>query len=153
MRFMTRETFKEPPTEEVKSILPAEIARVKELKQQGLIEAFYVAADQSGAWVIAGQGWWGVNGCHGSTFRLGGEGRPLLQRTLPGAQSHPLRTPWQIATSHSRRPALPAGPSHWRASRWIRATPHDVLIVGGAIAPRIIRPGYPQGRSDAGAGV
>ena len=40
MRFMTRETFKEPPTEEVKAILPAEIARVKELTQQGLIEAF-----------------------------------------------------------------------------------------------------------------
>ena len=52
MRFMTSETFKEPPTEEVKAILPAEIAKVKELTQQGLIEAFYVAADQSGAWVI-----------------------------------------------------------------------------------------------------
>ena len=52
MRFMTKETFKVPPTEEVKAILPAEIAKVKELTQQGLIEAFYVAADQSGAWVI-----------------------------------------------------------------------------------------------------
>ena len=52
MRFMTRETLKAPPTEEVKALFPAETAKGKELIQQGLVEAVYLAADQSGAWII-----------------------------------------------------------------------------------------------------
>ncbi len=52
MRFLTKETFKAPPTAEVQALLPAEIAKVKELTEQGLIAAVYVAADQSGAWIV-----------------------------------------------------------------------------------------------------
>lgn len=52
MRFLTKETFKVPPTAEVKALIPAEQAKVKELTEQGLIEAVYVAADQSGAWIV-----------------------------------------------------------------------------------------------------
>jgi len=52
MRFLTKETFKAPPTEEVKSLMPAEIAKVKELTEQGLIEAVYTAIDQSAAWIV-----------------------------------------------------------------------------------------------------
>ena len=52
MRFLTRETFKAPPTEEVRALIPAEMAKVKELTEQGLVAAVYVAADQSGAWMV-----------------------------------------------------------------------------------------------------
>ena len=52
MRFLTREVFAAAPTPEVMALIPAEQARVKELKEQGTIEALYVAADQSGAWMI-----------------------------------------------------------------------------------------------------
>ncbi len=37
MRFLTKETFKAPPTAEVQALMPAEIAKVKELTEQGLI--------------------------------------------------------------------------------------------------------------------
>jgi len=52
MRFLTRETFKAPPTAEVQALIPAEIAKVKELTEQGLVEAVYIAADQTGAWIV-----------------------------------------------------------------------------------------------------
>ena len=52
MRFLIKETFKAPPTAEVQALIPAEQARVKELTEQGLIAAVYVAADQSGAWAV-----------------------------------------------------------------------------------------------------
>ncbi len=52
MRFLIKETFKAPPTAEVQALIPAEMAKVKELTEQGLIAAVYVAADQSGAWAV-----------------------------------------------------------------------------------------------------
>ncbi len=52
MRFLTTETFKAPPTAEVQALIPAEMAKAKELTEQGLIVAVYVAADQSGAWAV-----------------------------------------------------------------------------------------------------
>jgi muconolactone delta-isomerase len=52
MRFLTKETFKAPPTAEVQALIPAEQAKVKELTEQGMIEAVYVAADQSSAWMV-----------------------------------------------------------------------------------------------------
>ena len=52
MRFLTKETFKAPPTSEVQALIPAEMAKVKELTEQGLIAAVYVAADRSGAWMV-----------------------------------------------------------------------------------------------------
>ena len=52
MRFLTKETFKAPPTAEVQALIPAEIAKVKELTEQGLVAAVYTAADLSGAWVV-----------------------------------------------------------------------------------------------------
>ncbi len=52
MRFLTKETFKAPPTAEVQALIPAEQAKVKELAEQGLIAAVYLAADQSGAWIV-----------------------------------------------------------------------------------------------------
>ncbi len=52
MRFLTKETFKAPPTAEVQALIPAEQAKVKELTEQGMIEAVYVAADLSGAWMV-----------------------------------------------------------------------------------------------------
>ncbi len=52
MRFLTTETLKAPPTAEVQAFLPAEMAKVKELTEQGLVAAVYVAADQSGAWMV-----------------------------------------------------------------------------------------------------
>ncbi|MCZ6535598.1 MAG: hypothetical protein O6914_06460 [Chloroflexi bacterium] len=52
MRFLTTETFKAPPTAEVQALIPAEMAKVKELTEQGKIETVYVAADRSGAWIV-----------------------------------------------------------------------------------------------------
>ncbi len=52
MRFLTTETFKAPPTEEVRALIPAEIVKVKELTEQGLIAAVYMAADHSSVWVV-----------------------------------------------------------------------------------------------------
>ena len=52
MRFLAKNTWKEPPTEEVQALIPAELARTKELAEQGISEALYVAADRSGAWQV-----------------------------------------------------------------------------------------------------
>ena len=52
MRYLTKETFKAPPTAEVEALMPAEIAKVKELMEQGLIEAVYTAVDLSAAWIV-----------------------------------------------------------------------------------------------------
>ena len=52
MRFLIQNTWKEPPTEEVQALIPAELARTKELAEQGISEALYVAADRSGAWEV-----------------------------------------------------------------------------------------------------
>ncbi len=52
MRFLTKETFNAPPTAEVQALIPAEVARVKELSEQGLITAVYTAADLSSAWMV-----------------------------------------------------------------------------------------------------
>ncbi|MCI0841378.1 MAG: hypothetical protein J4N64_06355, partial [Chloroflexi bacterium] len=52
MRFLTTETLKAPPTAEVQALMPAELAKVKELTEQGLVSAFYIAADRSGAWMV-----------------------------------------------------------------------------------------------------
>ena len=52
MRFLLQNTWKEPPTEEVQALIPAELARTKELAEQGISEALYVAADRSGAWEV-----------------------------------------------------------------------------------------------------
>ena len=52
MRFLTTSTLKAPPTAEVQALMPAELAKVKELTEQGLVSAFYIAADRSGAWMV-----------------------------------------------------------------------------------------------------
>ena len=52
MRFMVKASFKEPPTEEVQALIPEELARVKELTEQGLIADFYVAANGSTVWAV-----------------------------------------------------------------------------------------------------
>ena len=50
MRFLTKGTFKAPPTAEVQALIPAEIAKVKELTEQGLIAAVYTSADFTTFW-------------------------------------------------------------------------------------------------------
>ncbi len=52
MRFLTKETFKAAPTAEVQALMPAEMAKVTELTEQGLIETVYTAADMSAAWIV-----------------------------------------------------------------------------------------------------
>ncbi len=52
MRFLVKDSFRERPTEEVMALVPAEQARVKELTEQGVIEALYLAADMSVVWII-----------------------------------------------------------------------------------------------------
>ena len=52
MRFLTRESFSAPPTEEVTKLIPAEQAKIAELAAQGVVEAVYAAADNSAMWLI-----------------------------------------------------------------------------------------------------
>ena len=60
MRFMLKVTWKQPPTEEIMALMPAEYRRGIELAEQGIAEAAYQAADQS-AW----EAWsaWAVWNC------------------------------------------------------------------------------------------
>ena len=52
MRFLVETTFKQPPTEDVLALIPAEVEHGKILDAQGLREQLYVAADMSGAWQV-----------------------------------------------------------------------------------------------------
>lgn len=52
MRFMVRFTHRDPGREEVASLIPAERARVAELRSAGTLEALYLAADRSGGWIV-----------------------------------------------------------------------------------------------------
>lgn len=52
MRFLTKLTLKRPPSEEIMALLPAERDRGKELAEQGIREAVYIAADRSTVWSV-----------------------------------------------------------------------------------------------------
>ena len=52
MRFLTKETFSAPPTEEVMKLIPAEQAKIAELEGQGVVEAAYAAPDNSAMYLI-----------------------------------------------------------------------------------------------------
>ena len=52
MCFMLKATWKQPLDETMMALLPAEEARADELAQQGIMEALYLPADQSGAWTV-----------------------------------------------------------------------------------------------------
>jgi muconolactone delta-isomerase len=56
MRFMAQATMKQELTEkdykEAMELLPAQRARDKELEEQGIKKALYVAADRSIAWMV-----------------------------------------------------------------------------------------------------
>ena len=48
---MVRFTHRDPGSAEVASLIPAERERVRELHEQGTLEALYLAADRSGGWI------------------------------------------------------------------------------------------------------
>ncbi len=52
MRFMLKATWKQPLNATMMALLPAEEARADELAAQGILEALYLPADQSGAWTV-----------------------------------------------------------------------------------------------------
>ena len=52
MRYLVTSRLNQAPTDSIMALLPAEIARGKELDAQGIRLKLYVAADQSGAWQI-----------------------------------------------------------------------------------------------------
>ncbi len=52
MRMMASITYDSAQREVIAPLIPAEQARVKELMEQGLIDALYIAADQSNAWLV-----------------------------------------------------------------------------------------------------
>jgi muconolactone delta-isomerase len=52
MRFFVEMTLNQAPTPEILALIPAEVARGKELDAQGLREKLYVAADQTRAWQV-----------------------------------------------------------------------------------------------------
>jgi muconolactone delta-isomerase len=52
MKYLVTSAFNQAPTESILALIPAEIARGKELDAQGVRLKLYVAADQSGAWQI-----------------------------------------------------------------------------------------------------
>lgn len=52
MRFLLKLTLNQPISEEIMALLPAEKKRGKELAEQGIREAAYVAADRSTVWTV-----------------------------------------------------------------------------------------------------
>jgi muconolactone delta-isomerase len=52
MKYLVTSKFNQPPSESTIALIPAEIARGKELDAQGIRLKLYVAADQSAAWQI-----------------------------------------------------------------------------------------------------
>jgi muconolactone delta-isomerase len=52
MRWMIRATVPREQREAIAPLIPAEVARSLELKEQGLLEASYRAADQSYTWLV-----------------------------------------------------------------------------------------------------
>ena len=52
MKYLVTSMFNQAPTDSILALIPAEIARGKELDAQGIRLKLYVAADQSGAWQI-----------------------------------------------------------------------------------------------------
>jgi muconolactone delta-isomerase len=52
MRYLVTSKLNQPSTDSIIALIPAEIARGKELDAQGIRLKLYVAADQSGAWQI-----------------------------------------------------------------------------------------------------
>ncbi len=52
MRFLTKETWKQPPNEEIKALMPAEVEQAKKLSDQGVIEATYMASDLTSGWLV-----------------------------------------------------------------------------------------------------
>jgi muconolactone delta-isomerase len=52
MKYLVTSTLNQAPTDSIMALIPAEIARGKELDAQGIRLKLYVAADQSGAWQI-----------------------------------------------------------------------------------------------------
>jgi muconolactone D-isomerase len=52
MRLMVHFTTRDPGSEEVASLIPAERERVVQLRSEGTLEALYLAADRSGGWIV-----------------------------------------------------------------------------------------------------
>ena len=52
MKYLVTSTLNQAPTDSILALIPAEIARGKELDAQGIRLKLSVAADQSGAWQI-----------------------------------------------------------------------------------------------------
>jgi len=52
MRYMVHFEFHHQPDAEFAAAVPAEYRRVAELKQQGILEAIYLAADHSEGWIV-----------------------------------------------------------------------------------------------------
>jgi muconolactone delta-isomerase len=84
---MVRVTVPREQREAIAPLIPAEVARSRELKQQGLLEASYRAADQSYTWLV-----------------LRGESEEVLQSAL---ESLPLYPFFEIERKPLRGPAQP----------------------------------------------
>jgi muconolactone delta-isomerase len=52
MRWMVRVTVPREQRDAIAPLIPAEVARSRELKEQGILEASYRAADQSYIWLV-----------------------------------------------------------------------------------------------------
>ena len=52
MRFMVRFVHRDPGSEEVRSLIPAERERMREFSAEGTVEAFYLATDGSNGWIV-----------------------------------------------------------------------------------------------------
>lgn len=73
MRWMVRATVPREQREAIAPLIPAEVARSRELKEQGVVEASYRAADQSYTWLV-----------------LQGESEDVLQRALESLPLYPF---------------------------------------------------------------
>jgi muconolactone delta-isomerase len=95
---MVRATVPREQREAIGHLIPAEVARARELREQGVLEASYRAADQSYSWLV-----------------LQGESEDFLQRTL---ESLPLYPYFQL----DRTPLLDLGQASRPATEAVKAT-------------------------------
>ena len=52
MRVMVRFLTRDAGSDEVRSLIPAERQRVRELNEEGTLEVLYLAADRASGWIV-----------------------------------------------------------------------------------------------------
>ena len=72
MQFMVHATFHQQDRQNIMALVPQERERIKVLREQGIVEALYIASDGSGVWIV-----------------MQGESQDQVQKDLASLPLHP----------------------------------------------------------------